>query len=421
MEQMKNKDEQRTRLDEADYIDVPAFIRRFLRYARKYILLALPLIICAAVCLAVFSRPYAKKNYVAGGTAMIGVQLSDSDSFDYTFSGLTWDRQAILAQMDHVFNTLIDSGYVNQAVKDYMGKQRNDELNGQIRIDSAYTTNLVDIYVVSGSPEDAEAIRDAVFACLPDAVFPALGFIELDIQELYEREEPSPRAFLTSPKVWAAGGAALGIIGYLGLVFLYALRRKDVETPGDLRKLTDLPCIGRIPALKKRIRGRKNGGTGNLDDAFIVTDEYRRAFDRFRRTVEDEIRRCGIRVILLTGCGRGKGQTVLVSELEKAWNRTGKKTVVTEFPQNEGPLTEEKVRGFLDQCDPEADVIMIDGPACDASADALVLADCADAMILVVREGRSQPEELREMFLSLKYAGAENLGYVLTVCSNGKN
>ena len=80
MEQMKNKDEQRTRLDEADYIDVPAFIRRFLRYARKYILLALPLIICAAVCLAVFSRPYAKKNYVAGGTAMIGVQLSDSDS-----------------------------------------------------------------------------------------------------------------------------------------------------------------------------------------------------------------------------------------------------------------------------------------------------------------------------------------------------
>ena len=418
MELMKTKNEQRMLMDEIDYIDIPAFIRRFLRYARKYILLALPLIICMSVCLAVLSKPYAKKTYVAGGTAMIGVRLSYPVSFDYNLSGLSWDRLSTLAQMDYVLNVLMESGYIKQFVSDSMGAKRNEELNGQIYIDAAYTTNLVDIYVVSESREDAEAIRDAVFSCLPDAVFPAVGFIEVDIQELYTREESSSRAFLTSHKVWAAGGAALGIIGYLGLVFLYTLRRRDVETPKDLRKLTDLPCLGRLPALKKRIRLRRRGNKKKLNDSLAVTEEYKSAFDRFRKTVAEEIRRRQSRVILLTGSGHRKGQSTIAAELARAWRKMGKKVILTDFNPKEGPLTEEKVRSSLDQCLEEADLVLIDGPACDQSADSLVLADCADAMIMVIREGQSQPDELREMFQSLQYANARSLGYVLNICSN---
>ena len=416
--QMKTKNEQGMLMGEIDYIDIPAFIRSMLRYARKFILLTVPLIICMSVCLAMLSKPYAKKNYIAGGTAMIGVRLSDSVSFDYTLSGLTWDRQSTLAQMDYVLNVLMESGYIDQYVRDSMGKKRNEELNGQIYIDAAYTTNLVDIYVVSESLEDAEAIRDAVFSCLPDAVFPAVGFIEVDIQELYTKEESSSRAFLTSHKVWAAGGAALGIIGYLGFVFLYTLRRRDVETPKDLRKLTDLPCIGRLPALKKRIRLRKCGNTEVLNDTLVVTEEYQRAFDRFRRTVEEEIRKRQSRVVLLTGRGHRKGQSTIAAELEKTWRRMGKKVILTDLALIEAPLTEEKVCSFLDHCFEEADLILIDGPACDQSADSLILADCADAMIIVIREGQSQPDELRDMFQSLQYANARSLGYVLNICSN---
>ena len=405
-------------MDEIDYLDIPAFIRSFLRYARKYILLAVPLIICMSVCLAMLSKPYAKKDYIAGGTAMIGVRLSNSVTFDYNLSGLTWERQSTLAQMDYVLSELMGSGYINQFVRDSMGKKRNEELNGQIYINTAYPTNLVDIYVVSAAPEDAEAIRDAVFSCLPDAVFPAIGFIELDVEELYTREETSSRAFLTSHKVWVAGGVILGMIGYLGLVFLYTLRRRDVETPKDLRKLTDLPCLGRLPALKKRIRLRKRGNTEELNDFRIVTEEYQRAFDRFRRTAAEKIRQRQSRVVLLTGSGHRKGQSTIAAELEKAWCEMGKTVILTDLTQIEGPLTEEKVRSFLDQSYEEADIILIDGPSCDQSADSLILADCADAMILVIREGQSQPDELREMFQSLLYANASSLGYVLNICSN---
>lgn len=418
MDQMKNENQQRVLIDEIDYIDIPAFIRSMMRYARKFILLVVPLIICMSVCLAALSKSYTKKNYIAGGTFLIGVRLSNSPAYDYTLSGLTWDRQSTVTHMNYVLNALLDSGYITQFVKDSMGKKRNEELNGQIYMDVAYATNLVDIYVVSKSPEDAEAIRDTVFTCLPDVVFPALGFIEMNIEELYSREESSPKAFLASSEVWVAGGVILGIIGYLGLIFLYTLRRKDIETPKDISKLTDLSCLGRLPALKKRIRFRKVSNTEDQNNNLDMTKEYQRAFDNFRQNVAEEIRQHQIKVLLLTGNGRRKGQSTIASELEKSWLNKGKKVILTNLALIEGPMTEEKVRCSLNQYLEEADLILIDGPSCDQSADALILADCADAMIMVIREGQSQPDEIKEMFQSLQYANARPLGYVFNICSN---
>ena len=97
---MKNKDQKRRLPDETDYIDIPAFFRSMKRYVRKYMLFVVPLIICMSVCLAVLTKSFAKKEYVAGGTCAIGLRLSDSLSFDYNLSGLTWERQSTLTQMN---------------------------------------------------------------------------------------------------------------------------------------------------------------------------------------------------------------------------------------------------------------------------------------------------------------------------------
>ena len=84
--------------------------------------------------------------------------------------------------------------------------------------------------------------------------------------------------------------------------------------------------------------------------------------------------------------------------MEKAWQRMGKKVILTDMALKEGIMTEEKVRCSLDEYLEEADLILIDGPSCDQSADSLILADCADAMIMVIREGASRPDDLKEMF-----------------------
>lgn len=418
MEQIKNNEQQKTPLNEIDYIDIPAFIRSMTRYTRKYFLFIVPLIICMSVCLALLSKTYTKKNYIAGATFMIGVRLADSDSFDYNLSGLNWERHSTLAHLNSVLNALIESGYITQYVKESMGLKRDEELNGQVYVNAAGSTNLFDIAVVSKSSEDAESIRDTVLKCLPDAVFPAFGFIEMDQQKLYSKEEISSKAFLTSPVVWVAGGTVLGTFGYLGLIFLYTLRRRDVETPEDLSKLTNLSCLGRLPALKKRKRAHKAGNIEGVSDLSVVTEEYQQAFKAFRRSVSEEIRQHNIKFLLLTGIGHRKGQSTIAAELEKAWKGMGKKVIITDMALKEGILTEEKVRYSLNQYSEKADLILIDGPSCDQSADSLILADCADAMIMVIREGVSQPDELKEMFESLQHANAKSLGYVLNICRN---
>ena len=419
MEQMKNNIHQELMLDEMDYIDIPAFIKRALQYARKYILLVVPLIICMSVCLAILSKPYAKKDYIAGGTALIGVRLSDSLSFDYTLSGLSWSRQSTLDNLNSVLTSLTESGYITQCVKDTMGINRREDLKGTIYLNAAHSTNLLDISVVSDSLEDAEAIRSAVFDCFPEAVSPAVGFIEMDIQEMYTREEASSKAYLTSPKVWIAGGVTLGIVGYLGLIFLYTLTKRDVNTPKDVNKLTNLPYIGRLPALKKRIRfHNRSNNKVELINNFVVTDEYQKAFKTFRRALSEEIQQHQIKVLLLTGSGHRRGQSTIAAELQKSWQIMGKKVILTNLDLEDGSMTEEKAHLILNQRLEEADIILIDAPPCDQSANALILADCADAMIMVIREGSSSPDEIKEMFQSLQYAKARPLGYVLNICSN---
>lgn len=417
MEQIKNNDQQGTLLNETDYIDIPAFFRNMLRYARKYILLVVPLIICMSLGMAVLSKSSTEKYYVAGGTSMIGVRLSGSLSYDYTLSGLTWDRQSTLTRMNDILSALSESGYLTQFVKESMGLKKTDELNGFIIINTAYSTNLVDISVASDSEEDAIAIRDAVFSCFPEAVFPALGFIEMDIQEMYTREESSSKPLLASPKIWVAGGIVLGIAGYLGLIFLFTLARKTVSTPDDVHKYTDLPCLGRLPVRKKRIRFRKRSNTEGQNDIFLMTEEYQQAFKKCRRSLSEQIRERRIKVLLLTGSGHKKGQSTIAAELQQTWLKMGKKVIVTDLGLRDESMTEERARSFLNQSLKEADLILIDGPSCDQSADALIFADCADAMIVVIREGESRPDQIKEMFQSLQYVNASSLGYVLTFCS----
>ena len=96
----------------------------------------------------------------------------------------------------------------------------------------------------------------------------------------------------------------------------------------------------------------------------------------------------------------------------------GKKVILLDLALKKEHLIEEKLHDYLSYSLKEADLILIDGPSIDQSADSLILADCADAMIMVIREGQSQPDELREMFQSLQYAKARPLGYVLNICRN---
>ena len=400
---MDRTDEQQAVIDKKDYIDIRAFLRAFFRYTRRYLAFALALIIFMTVCVSggmlVLSKKIVKTTYVAKETFAIGILVSDSIEYNYVLNGLGWNRGATLAAVTNAMSGLMGSDYMTQYIREELGLEPDEEMNGTISIDVTYSTNLIRISVTSDSKEDAEAIREAIFACFQKAFFPVMGYVELDVINTNTEEIPSSLGFLASPIVWAALGIFLGAFMYLGLLFCCALLMSNLETPNDIAEITKIPCLAQLPVKKKK------------------KSEYKKAFVGMRRRLSEEIEKRNTGILLFTGINNKKVQSDIVLELQSELRGQGKNAVLKAFDENEESLTAESVQKTLKELLSEADIVLIDGPLYSTSAAQLILADCSDAVIYMIEQGNAPPQKIKDMLQSLQYARAEEIGYVLDNCT----
>ena len=400
---MDRTDEQQAVIDKKDYIDIRAFLRAFFRYTRRYLAFALALIIFMTVCVSggmlVLSKKIVKTTYVAKETFAIGILVSDSIEYNYVLNGLGWNRGATLAAVTNAMSGLMGSDYMTQYIREELGLEPDEEMNGTISIDVTYATNLIRISVTSDSKEDAEAIREAFFACFQKAFFPVMGYVELDVINTNTEEIPSSLGFLASPIVWAALGIFLGAFMYLGLLFCCALLMSNLETPNDVAEITKIPCLAQLPVKKKK------------------KSEYKKAFVGMRRRLSEEIEKRNTGILLFTGINNKKVQSDIVLELQSELRGQGKNAVLKAFDENEESLTAESVQKTLKELLSEADIVLIDGPLYSTSAAQLILADCSDAVIYMIEQGNAPPQKIKDMLQSLQYARAEAIGYVLDNCT----
>ena len=375
---MDRTDEQQAVVDKKDYIDIMAFLRAFLRSTRRYLPFALALIIFMTVCvtggMAVLSKKIVKKTYVAKETFAIGVLLSDSIEYNYVLNGLGWNKGATLSAVTNALSGLMGSEYMNQRIREEMGLEPDDEMNGTISTEVTYATNLIRISVTSDSKEDAEAIREAIFACFREAFFPVMGYVELDVINTETEEIPSSLGFLASP---------------------------NLETPEDVSDIMQTPCLAQLPVKKKK----------------KSDSDYKKAFVGMRRRILEEIEKRKIKVLLLEGINNKKVQSDIALELQSELRGQGKNAALTVFDDNEETLTAENVQKTLDEHLSEADIVLIDGPLYGRSAAPLILADCADAVIYMIEQGNAPPQKVKDMLQSLQYARAESIGYVIDSCT----
>ena len=402
---MDRTDEQQAVIDKKDYIDIRAFLRAFFRYTRRYLAFALALIIFMTVCVSggmlVLSKKIVKTTYVAKETFAIGILVSDSIEYNYVLNGLGWNRGATMAAVTNAMSGLMGSDYMTQYIREELGLEPDEEMNGTISIDVTYATNLIRISVTSDSKEDAEAIREAIFACFREAFFPVMGYVELDVINTETEEIPSSLGFLASPVVWIALGIFLGAFMYLGLIFCYALLWSNLETPEDVSDIMQTPCLAQLPVKKKK----------------KSDSDYKKAFVGMRRRILEEIEKRKIKVLLLEGINNKKVQSDIALELQSELRGQGKNAVLKAFDENEESLTAESVQKTLKELLSEADIVLIDGPLYSTSAAQLILADCSDAVIYMIEQGNAPPQKIKDMLQSLQYARAEEIGYVLDNCT----
>lgn len=390
----KNKT-QNKRINEADYIDITAFIRAFLRLARRYLLLVCPIIVCLTACANLLSRTMVKEQYIAEASFVVGVTLSDDFSYNYTLS-TTRDDHVI--QMSEAFKSVIQSEYMHYLLEEETGRH----IPGEIYWANAYGTNMGGIYAVSDSMENAKQIRDAVINCLPKALFTSLGGIEIKVLTTSEQVEVLHEQ-LKSPIIWAGGGVVGGVFAYLGIIFLITLFRNDVETPEDMLKITDLPCLGRLPKSKKKTLNKQS--------------DYNRAFLELRKQLAVAIEQQQIKTLLFTGGYKKHGQTELLDKLYSDWIDQGKKVTRINMDLSKVPNTVAQIQKDLNQhmekALKEADLIIINGPDYEQTAELLTIADCVDGIVYIVRAGYDQMENTNEAIRTLGFTQAKFIGYLI--------
>ena len=401
---MKNNETQKNQINEADYIDITVFIRAFFRLAYRYLLLVFPLIMCLTASVGLLSRTLVKEQYAAEASFVVGVTQLDDFSYNYTLLDM---RNDYIVQMSESFRSVIRSEYMSSLLQEELKK----DIPGEIYWENAHGTNISGVYAVSDSMENARQLRDAVITCLPKALFTTLGDIELKVLETTERTEVLHEK-LKSPLIWGVAGIIGGIFAYLGIIFLIALWHHDIETAEDMLKITDLPCLGRLP------KSGKTSSKQQRDRIRSRNSEYDRSFSEFRTQLAYTIEQKQIKTLLFTGGYKKRGQKKLLDQLDRDWVSQGKKVKCIDMDSfkapNVGIQIREELNQHIEEALKDADLLIINGPGFEQTIELLISADCVDGIVYIVKAGYDKPEDTKEAVNTLGFTQAELIGYVIT-------
>ena len=91
-----------------------------------------------------------------------------------------------------------------------------------------------------------------------------------------------------------------------------------------------------------------------------------------------------------------------------------------EIPPNPSEiLSSESFAALIEASAEQYDYILVDTPPVNVVTDACVIANLLDGVLLLVREGRANKEEVRQAINNLQLTGAKVLGYILNGVAAG--
>jgi non-specific protein-tyrosine kinase len=250
--------------------------------------------------------------------------------------------------------------------------------------------------------------------------------------------------------------ALAGVVGVLlaiGVAFLIEYLDDTLKTPEDVRQALNLGTLGAIGRFKK------------TDKELILIDQPLSPIAEAFRALRTSIRFSGVdeplRTLLVTSPGPTEGKSLTVANLAVAMAQSGLRVVAVdgdlrrprlhklfgvrprdgltgsllegsmdgrlqpspveglavlpagELPPNPAELLgSRRMRGLLGALTERADVVVLDSPPVMPVTDAVVLAQAADGVLLVVDVGNTRRETARQAVEKMRQIGANVIGVV---------
>ncbi|MDQ3274367.1 MAG: polysaccharide biosynthesis tyrosine autokinase [Actinomycetota bacterium] len=408
---------------------------------RKWLIIAT---VAVAVLTAAIASQLVDKVYGTSSTLLVALN-SDSQSFDTVQAS-----QAIARS----YADIIESPNIAADVAEQLGAgTTRNEIKSATSFETVPETQLLLINAEAATPERAKEIADAYASVFINYARTSLGDTT---QASITRADAAPLSGSPSrpkPKLYVAVAAILGLALGLALALLRERLDRRLRTPEDVEAHFDVPVLARIP---RRRRSEKSS------TAFMEAYRILRTNLQFA-AVEQELR-----TVVVTSAREGEGKTTTVANLAVTSAEVGVAVLVVEADLRRPalqaelmPSTPELLRpGFsnylveassigdsihqtgrpgvsilpagplpptspsalleagrgrttVDVLRGEADLVIFDCPPLNVSADASILADRVDGVILVVDLLSSTEHTVRQALQQLEAVRAPLLGIVI--------
>lgn len=454
-------EQEKSSVQPIDLIAVLHSFRRMLR--RTWLAVVLVAVLCGG---AMGARAYLSYSPQYRCQAVLLAQYSSSynSATDILDFGSSYGSSVSSSQIVSTFSSILSTDMMRQKMLEELG---TSYINGTISPESIVGSNLFTLAVTSSDAQSAYDVLMAVIDCYPSVASQVIGSIEITLIE----EPVLPTAPVNSPawKSSALTGAAGGAVLMLALILVLSQTRMAVRTPEEIRRVTNLTCLGTVPTVKRKRRAKgKNLGVSILDEA--VAPSYQEAIRTVRSRVMHRLdSSTGCKVIMVTSTMPGEGKSTVAANLALSLAQAGKHVVLLDADLRVQAMNEffglnDKAPGLIkllrsDDIDPisavrslpgtsmklitgtarsatpasmlhfhkleriinclkaEAQYIVIDTPPIGLLSDAAPFIPFADGVVYVIREDTVSKGQITTSLQTLFDHKAKLLGYVFNASS----
>lgn len=404
-------------------------------------------------------------QYEAGATFTVSIATDLSGTVDIGDATSFYNSDAA-DQLSTLFPYIVQSDLLRGYICEYLG---TDSFSGSISASSIANTNLFTLTVVDTDADNAKRVLEAAIQSYPYVAQYILGDTTLQMID-----EPSVSDVPINPRSWkrdALRGAETGAIISLILLLLYALTRRTIRRPNDVKTKLNRECLTAIPLvrLKKRKTSSATASLISIENPHIGTP-FLESIRSLRIRVVNDMQQHGDHILLITSTLPSEGKTTLSSNLADTLARSGNRVILvdgdlrrqcikeslgittespspadvlrehipltqalcpTEHPNlrllaGNGPVTDyrdmvhsNELIQLLRSLGELADYVIIDTPPCDSLSDAVLLARAADCALYIIRQDYAKQPHILNGLQELDVSNIRLCGTVLNGTRSG--
>lgn len=420
--------------------------------AKRRALVASTLLVSMA--LAVASILLAKPSYQAESRLFVSTEISTGNINQELFQGSNFSTNRVKS-----YTELVDSPIVlDRVIKDLELPLTGPELAEQVDATVPLETVILNIEARSDSPQLATAMADSVAGNLATVIEDletsgSRGSSPVKATVVTKALVPTSPIWPNLPMILAVG-LVVGLVVAVSLALLLEKLNTTVKAAADLERLPGLPVLASVV----RDRGWRSSTPIVRDDPQGARGE---AYRQLRTNLQFAAVDVRPKVILVTSALASEGKSSVAGNLALALSQVGARVCLVDgdmrrpsvanyfglvgdaglstvligratidevlqpagdvwaitsgtLPPNPAELlSSARFRDLLRDVASRFDTVVIDSPPVLPAADAAVLAAAADAVLLVVRSGKTTFNQLAQTVDSLNKVGARILGAVL--------